>query len=153
MTGTARGPAGPAGDGPVSPDFHDLAALHAAAFAGDGRAWSAAELAELARSPGAILRVAADRGGFALARVSADEAEILTIAVDPARRRRGIGRGLLAESEAAARAAGAATMLLEVAASNAAARALYDGAGYRPVGRRPGYYGRGRDALVLSKDL
>jgi ribosomal-protein-alanine N-acetyltransferase len=52
-----------------------------------------------------------------------------------------------------ARAAGAAAMFLEVAESNAAARALYGGLGFAPVGRRPRYYENGEDALVLRRAL
>ena len=63
--------------------------------------------------------------------------------------------GLVADFEAAAAARGAEECLLEVAVTNAAARALYAGLGYAPVGRRPGYYRRPArrpvDALVLRK--
>lgn len=132
----------------------ELARIHAAAFAVP-RPWSAAEIAALLEAPGAIL--IARPGGFALIRVAAGEAELLTLAVAPPARRRGLGRALLAEAEARAAAAGAAELLLEVAEDNAAARALYAAAGYLPAGRRRGYFalpGGGRvDALVLRRAL
>lgn len=135
-----------------------LAALHAAAFGGMGhgpRPWTAAEFAALLSAHGTLL--VALPGGFALGRAAAGEAELLTLAVAPARRRQGLGRRLLAGFEAAARAAGAAEAFLEVAEDNAAARALYAAAGWRPAGRRRGYYraasGAGADALILRKAL
>ena len=69
-----------------------LAALHAAAFA-PARGWSAAEFDSFLADPACLL--VARPEGFALARVTLDEAELLTIATDPARRRQGVARGLL----------------------------------------------------------
>ncbi len=89
------------------------------------------------------------RGGFVLARVAADEAEILTLAVAPAMRRHGLGRELMQAAMAAAAGRGAASVALEVAERNAAARSLYAGLGFAGVGRRRGYYGAGGDALIL----
>jgi [ribosomal protein S18]-alanine N-acetyltransferase len=91
--------------------------------------------------------------GFVLARAAAGEAEILTLAVVPAARRQGVGSALLAGAMAAACARGAAEMFLEVAASNAAAHALYAGLGFTEVGRRPRYYADGADAFVLRRTL
>lgn len=88
-------------------------------------------------------------GGFVLARVVADETEILTLAVDPLVQRQGAGRSLLQAAMDDARQRGAAAMFLEAAPSNAAALALYGSAGFVQVGRRPRYYPGGGDALVL----
>jgi ribosomal-protein-alanine N-acetyltransferase len=88
-----------------------------------------------------------------LARVAADEAEILTIGVAPEARRLGVGRGLLAAAMRRAASAGAAAMFLEVASTNTPARALYENAGFVRVGRRARYYPNGGDALVLRADL
>ncbi len=126
-----------------------MARLHAAAFTVP-RPWGAAEFARLLAAPGTLLATESD--GFALARVIADEAEILTIAVAPARRRRGVATRLLAGLLAEAAARGAMAMFLEVAADNAAARALYDRAGFCEAGRRAGYYGAS-DAVILRKPL
>jgi ribosomal-protein-alanine N-acetyltransferase len=131
-----------------------LAALHARCFE-TPRPWSAAEFAALLGQPGVLLETAA--AGFALGRVASDEAELLTLAVDPTRRRGGHGRALLAAFEAAARARGAARVFLEVAETNAPARALYAAAGYAEAGRRRGYYrapgGAAADAIVLARRL
>jgi ribosomal-protein-alanine N-acetyltransferase len=130
-----------------------MAALHRAAF--PDAAWDAAAFAGLVAMPGAVALSADD--GFLLGRIVAGEAEILTLAVHPRARRRGIATGLLARFEAAASRAGGARVFLEVAADNAAARALYGARGYGAVGHRPGYYagpgGVSRDALVLARAL
>lgn len=145
----------------------ELARIHAVAFAGEGRPWSGPEILALINEPGVGLRLAhserRDAGarlapsGFALYRVAADEAELLTVSVEPRARRAGLGRALLAACEDGARKVGARRLFLEVGAANAAARALYEGAGYAEAGRRPGYYQRSDgsrdDALVLAKAL
>jgi ribosomal-protein-alanine N-acetyltransferase len=132
-----------------------MAALHAAAFTDTPRPWTAAEFAALLRQP-TTLAVFRDCG-FALGRTVGPEAELLTLAVHPAARRRGHGTALVADFEAEAAARGAEESLLEVAVTNAAARALYARLGYSPAGRRPGYYLRSGappvDALVLRKPL
>jgi ribosomal-protein-alanine N-acetyltransferase len=122
-----------------------LAAIHAEAFPA-GERWDAAFLAGLLGSPG-VVGFLDERGGFVLARAVEGEAEILTLAVVPAMRRQGIARRLLA----AVIAGGEGPIFLEVAAANGAALALYAGLGWREVGRRPGYYGPGRDALLLRR--
>ena len=96
---------------------------------------------------------AASNGGLILARVAADEAEILTLAVTPQARGRGLGRRLLQTALDHARTQGAASMFLEVSPANAPALALYARAGFAPVGRRPRYYPGGGDALVLRRPL
>lgn len=127
------------------------AALHAAAFP-EGERWGAEAIALMLRLPGAF-GVHQPGIGFVLARVAADEAEILTLAVVPAARRQGHGAALLAEAMAGAAARGAQAMFLEVSERNAPARALYAAAGFAEVGRRRRYYPNGADALVLRRDL
>lgn len=92
-------------------------------------------------------------GGMILARSVADEAEILTLAVDPASRRQGIGRALLQQATATAQERGAQAIFLEAAADNSPAQALYAVLGFTAVGRRRDYYSKGRDALVLRQQL
>jgi len=137
-----------------------MAELHARAFAGQGRAWSEAEFSDLLQSNGVFAIHATGGfapGGFALGRISADEAELLTIATDPTARRRGIGRQILTLFEAEAKTKGARHIFLEVAQDNHAANGLYLQAGFQEVARRPGYYrkadGSLSDALVLKKQL
>ncbi len=131
-----------------------MAALHAAAMTVP-RPWTEAEFAALLATPGTF--VTGDATAFALGRAILDEAELLTIATHPDHRRRGRGRACLAAFEAGARARGARTGHLEVAADNAAALALYEGAGWTRAGRRRGYYrgadGTPVDALLLVRAL
>lgn len=131
-----------------------MAATHAAAFT-RSRPWSEAEFADLLRHPACF--VAGNGDCFALARVVADEAELLTIATLPGRQRRGLARARMAEWQAIARARGAARGFLEVAADNGCAIALYQSCGYETSARRPGYYARSGatpvDALLMARDL
>lgn len=133
---------------------HVMAAIHAASFPAKER-WGADAMALQIALPGAFGFLAGARGvpgGFVLARVAADEAEILTLAVLPASRRAGLAGMLLRAAWSRAAAAGETRILLEVAEDNTAARALYAKIGFEQVGRRRGYYGAGADALVLRLD-
>ncbi|OYW10169.1 MAG: ribosomal-protein-alanine acetyltransferase [Rhodospirillales bacterium 12-71-4] len=129
----------------------EAATLHARAFPAE-EAWGPDAIALMLEMPGAfgVLRPGI---GFVLARVAADEAEILTLAVVPEARRTGQGGALLAAAMAGALARGAAAMFLEVSERNLAARALYAAAGFGEVGRRRRYYPDGADALVLRRGL
>lgn len=124
--------------------------LHDACFG--AAAWSEASIAALFASPG-VFGFIAEAGGCVIARAVAGEAEILTIAVSPAARRHGLGRQLLDAALAEAARRGASAVFLEVAADNAAARALYAGARFAEAGRRRNYYGSGQDALLLRRML
>jgi ribosomal-protein-alanine N-acetyltransferase len=132
----------------------DMARIHAAAFP-ESRAWAAREIAGLIEGPGGFAVDAQD--GFALGRVIAGEAELLTIAVDPAAQGAGQGRALLDAFEEAARGRAGESAFLEVAQDNAPALALYRAAGWAETGRRPGYYARVGaapvDAILMSKSL
>lgn len=139
-------------------DAAALSRIHGRAFA---RAWSADFIASLLASPGAMLFVAPAEGeaqGFILARTAADECEILTLAVSPAARRRGLGSALVRSAAAQAGMQGAKAMFLEVETTNAPARSLYEQLGFQTVGERRGYYrdapGKpARDALTLKAEL
>jgi [ribosomal protein S18]-alanine N-acetyltransferase len=137
----------------------DCARLHGASFA---HPWSAEEVTALISSATTLAAAALDPAsgrlrGFVLARLAADEAEILTIAVDPAVRGKGVGRALLTENLRQAARAGARAMFLEVDQDNASAIALYSRLGFVKVGERTGYYPR-RDgsratAVIMRKAL
>lgn len=130
-----------------------LAGLHASAMT---PSWSGEAFAALLGQPGVAGWVASNDGepsGFLLVRAAADEAEILTLAVTPAWRRHGIAHCLMTALLDWAAAHGLTRLHLEVAEDNEAARALYRGCGFGPVGRRADYYGAGRDALLLARPL
>jgi [ribosomal protein S18]-alanine N-acetyltransferase len=119
--------------------------------------WSEASFHEVLALPGTIALIGEVDGaavGYFLAREILGSAELLNLAVTPERRRRGIGQRLLEEGLAAVRSRGGREIFLEVRASNAAAQALYLGHGFRPAGRRRGYYQKPtEDALVLHLQL
>ena len=129
-----------------------LAVLHATAF---DKPWREPEIADLMRSPGVV--VLETDGGFIMIRLLGDAAEVLTLAVAPAARRRGVGRALVQAGVAAAGEAGAASLFLEVAAGNVAAVALYESEGFERAGVRRSYYARAgqepEDALLLRRTL
>lgn len=99
----------------------------------------------------------AGAAGFVLARSMAGEAEIITIAVARAHRRRGLGRLLMEAVLRDLHAIRAEALFLEVDEKNAAAVALYRKLGFREVGKRAGYYrsagGAASNALVMRRDL
>ena len=95
--------------------------------------------------------------GFILSRRAADEAEVLTIVVDPSSRRQGVaGRLMRANMELLARH-GVKSWFLEVGETNAAARKLYAKLGFTEVGKRQGYYrvegGTPATALILRRGI
>lgn len=128
-----------------------LATIHAAAFPA-GEAWGADAIALQLELPGAFGLID-QRGGMLLGRVAADEAEVLTLAIVPEMRRRGVASGLLVAVRDEVRARGGRAIFLEVATGNLAARALYARCGFVEVGQRRRYYADGSDAIVLRLDL
>ena len=138
-------------------DSIQAARLHGLSFA---RGWTEEEIGTLVLDrqveANALVR-GKGLDGFVLSRLAADEAEILTIAVDPAQRGAGLGRKLLSHHLARLAARGVKALFLEVEDSNAAAKALYARAGFAESGRRRGYYrrpdGSGLDALVMQRAL
>ncbi|GAC1341810.1 MAG: ribosomal protein S18-alanine N-acetyltransferase [Myxococcales bacterium] len=92
--------------------------------------------------------------GFLIYWLVHDEVHVLNVASAPERRREGIARLLLQETEKRAHQANAALMTLEVRRSNLAALELYRQFDYRAVGVRPNYYvDEGEDAIVMVKEL
>ncbi|RLJ59446.1 ribosomal-protein-alanine N-acetyltransferase [Litoreibacter meonggei] len=130
----------------------ELATLHAKCFT-TPRPWSASEFAGLQNSTFVLTA----SHGFLMGRVIADEAELLTLAVDPTARRQGVGRYLVEAFKSRAGQDGAVTAFLEVAADNAAAISLYQATGFNGAGVRRGYYRRADsttlDALVMRCEL
>jgi ribosomal-protein-alanine N-acetyltransferase len=135
------------------------ARIHAASFE---KAWHAAEISRLAMESTVLAEVAlAPKGdavwGFSLARHVAGEAEILTIAVDPARRGAGVGKALLQAQLRLLTEAGVREVFLEVDGANQSALALYGRLGFTRVGERKAYYSRAggppASALILRLAL
>jgi ribosomal-protein-alanine N-acetyltransferase len=129
-----------------------LAALHARCFTSPPP-WGETAFAAFMQDPLAFLLTEGD-AAFLLGRAVAGEAELLTLAVAPESRRRGLGRTLVARFLYQARLRGAETAFLEVAADNAGAQALYAASGFAESGRRRDYYARpdgGRIAAVLMQ--
>ena len=127
-----------------------FAAIHAKSFDAEDR-WTTDDFAAQLALPG-VFGLIEPAGAFILVRQAADEAEVLTLAVAPAARRKGHARALLVAAHDRLRASGAVTVFLEVAAGNLAARMLYDALGYRAVGVRHAYYGP-TDAWIMRRDF
>ena len=93
--------------------------------------------------------------GFILCRRASDEAEVLTIVVDPSSRRQGLAGRLMKTNIDLLARYGVRTLFLEVGEDNAAARRLYSRLGFVEVGRRQGYYrtagGAPATALTLRR--
>ncbi|MEM8731328.1 MAG: GNAT family N-acetyltransferase [Pseudomonadota bacterium] len=131
-----------------------MAATHRAAFS-QARLWSETAFRDLLASPHCF--AIGTPAAFALVRVIAGEAELLTLATHPDQRRQGLALAVMSAWEPQAHRRGATRAFLEVAADNLPARALYDRCGYTRDGYRKGYYNRAgqppADALIMSKDL
>jgi ribosomal-protein-alanine N-acetyltransferase len=136
----------------------DVAALVALEREASVHPWNEAQLSsEIERAaPDAVLVLDGRAGvrAWCAYRLAAGELAILNLAVHPGERRRGLGRFLLEAALRRAAGAGANQALLEVRASNAAARALYANFGFVPFGLRKDYYVEPlEDALVLVRAL
>lgn len=154
---------------PAGPlDVAVIAAIHADCFAGAaaGEVWSEAAIAQILAMPQSfgLIAVAGPPGapapraaGFLLARAVAEEAEVLSLGVPTAWRRRGSGTALLRAALRRCRQTGARRLYLEAAEDNAPARGLYLAEGFTEIGRRPGYYRRPGlapvTALVFVRDV
>lgn len=137
----------------MTPDV--LASIHAEAMRIPAP-WSARDFEGLLSTTGAFLVPAKQTAGFALGRTVLDEAELLTIAIRTELQRQGFGELCLALFENEAIGKGAVVAHLEVAASNRAARGLYEKCGWTVSGHRRNYYrtADGRiDAILMQKKL
>jgi ribosomal-protein-alanine N-acetyltransferase len=128
-----------------------MAAIHATAFP-PNEVWGEDAISLQIALPGAFGWLD-ERGGMLLGRVAADEAEVLTLAVAPNARRRGIARLLLQAASKETLLRGGRTIFLEVAEGNVPARNLYSRFGFVEVGRRRRYYPNLADALVLRMNI
>jgi len=138
-------------------DAGPIAALHGLSFR---RGWSETEVEQLLVDRQVLAHQAISGGelaGFILSRMAAGEAEILSVAVAESWRGRGLGRRLVDLHLRRLAGLGVRAVFLEVEEGNLAALQLYDRAGFRAVGQRPGYYpqpqGAAAAARVLRRDL
>ena len=132
----------------------EMAQLHRAEPTGQ-RAWSEAEFSAMLSANNA-LSVTCD-AGFAVGQVIMDEAELFLIMIKPEHRKQGVGHRILTTFEQQAFQNAVRRIILEVADTNEAARALYSANGYQPIAVRKNYYtfpnGSHADAIVMEKDL
>jgi ribosomal-protein-alanine N-acetyltransferase len=134
-------------------DAAAIAAVHGVSFQ---RGWGEDEIHQLLVERTVVAhRVMSGRKfvGFILSRHAGGEAEILSVAITPAWRGRGVSRQLLILHLRRLAGLGVRSVFLEVGEQNAPACRLYRGIGFREVGRRRGYYDGGATALVLRRDL
>lgn len=139
-------------------DAATLSKLHAASFF---RGWPTADIVTFISDKATPVYIACDArrriAGFAIIRTVADEAELLTIAVESKWRSKGVGRALLQAVFADLMLSPARRMFLEVDEHNSAAIALYQRLGFVTISSRKGYYtrpdGSAATALVMARDL
>jgi ribosomal-protein-alanine N-acetyltransferase len=139
-------------------DAETLASLHAQGF---HRGWSREDFASYIAGRDTPVYVACDAkrriAGFAMLRLAADEAELITIAVDNRWRKKGVGKALMRALLDDLTMTPARKLFLEVAADNPAALRLYAASGFSKVSERQGYYqrpdGQPATAIVMARDL
>lgn len=145
---------------PAGPEHaRQIAGLHARLF---DPAWTEDTVRQLLASSTCTALIALGTEpegalGFVISQTAVDEAEVLSIGVSTGHQRHGIGDRLLRGLVQSLKARGIDRLFLEVAAGNAAARALYIRQGFREIGRRKAYYryadGRTDDALNLALEI
>lgn len=138
-------------------DARAFAKLHQASF---HRGWGEGEFASMLAEQNVLahrLRRGREVIGFAVSRIAADEAELLSIAIAANARGIGLSREFLATHLGHLAGRGVRTVFLEVEEANTPARRLYDRTGFNVVGRRERYYreagGVERNAVVMRRDL
>jgi ribosomal-protein-alanine N-acetyltransferase len=138
-------------------DAPRLAQIHGASF---HRGWGEGEFESMLTERNTLvhrLRMGRKTVGFAVSRMAADEAEILSIAVAESHRGRGLSRELLLTHLGHLAGRGVRTVFLEVEENNQPARRLYGGAGFAVAGRRERYYreanGEQLNAVLMRRDL
>lgn len=145
-------------------DLSAVSEIHSASFA---KGWSDGEISRLIANENYLSLVARRMGktgerplGFLLIRSVIDEAEIITIAVDPSARGRGVARQLMDEGIRRLQADRVKSVFLEVDEHNDSAVGLYRKIGFFQVSDRKGYYTNSKDdqkvtssALVMKREL
>ena len=127
--------------------FEKLSNLHQKCF--PNKPWSADDFRDLKKSGCEIIM---SENGFIVYRIAVDEAEIITIGVNPEMRRKGIASAMIGIIEKTLKNQGVKKIFLEVALTNISAKKLYENCGFKTVGSRPKYYD-GVDAILMAKDI
>ena len=144
---------------PAQPrDADAVAKLHAQSFY---RGWPRQDIESYIIDPDTPTLVACDAkhklAGFAMLRILGDDVELMTIAVDPKFRGKGLGNALLKACFEDLLMTPVKRMVLEVAADNPAAIKLYQKLGFEKISERKGYYarpdGQPATALVMARNL
>ena len=138
-------------------DAPRLAELHGASF---HRGWDESEFEFMLSERNTLvhrLRIGRKIIGFAISRMAADEAEILSIAIAAGHRGRGLSRNLVLTHLGHLAGRGVRTVFLEVEENNQPARRLYERVGFAITGVRERYYqqpgGEQLNALIMRRDL
>ena len=138
-------------------DAATLAQIHGASFY---RGWGEGEFEQMLSERNTLvdrLKMGRKTIGFSVSRMAADEAEILSIAVAPSHRGRGLSNTLLLIHLGHLAGRGVQVVFLEVEENNQPARRLYERMGFTIVGRRQNYYqqsaGETANALLMRRDL
>jgi [ribosomal protein S18]-alanine N-acetyltransferase len=133
------------------------AAAHILRLSPEASQWTEWALRELLGWSGVVALVTEDDGmvsGFIVGRQTAGEAEILNLAVIPAKRRKEEGGALLKAAMAELRARDVSRVFLEVRESNEVGIAFYEKYGFFKAGRRAGYYHDPEEAaMVMERKL
>ena len=132
----------------------EMAELHRAEPTGQ-RAWSETEFSAMLSASNALSVTC--EAGFAVGQIIVDEAELFLIMTKPEHRKQGVGHRILATFEQQAFQNEVRRIILEVADTNTAARALYSANGYQQIAERKNYYtfpnGSHADAIIMEKHL
>ena len=94
--------------------------------------------------------------GYLIARKTLDEYEVLTLATDINKRRRGIGTLLLTKLINLAKKDKVLRILLEVSEKNIAAVSMYEKLGFKKISKRKNYYNNSEgfsDAYIMEKSF
>lgn len=117
--------------------------------------WSRAQYGAIFQpdAPSRLCLIAHEGGlqGFLVAQTAGPEWELENIVVAPAARRQRVGTQLLQRLLQVARERYASAVVLEVRASNVAARALYGSCGFIEMGVRPRYYQQPQEDAVICR--
>ena len=125
----------------TSAHCHVFEALHQLSF---DKPWTAVEFEQIMNQPGTCAFVAVTAQitplGFIVVRSVVDEAEILTLCVDPQHRGCKIATRMVGSAITSCKTRGINRIFLEVAEDNHTAIRLYQRCGFTAVGERPAYY-------------